>query len=171
MIYLLFIILVFIEFYQTKLINYSSSKEFQEILSQKTTKDISWFFNDFLNTAKKIDYTIKSVKPKGDSLKVTIKNKRNITAPVALYGVKNKQINFKKWFTNIDSTVTVTIPKGDFDKLALNYENLYPEQNTFDLLKCRADWQLTVPLCSQHAFPPSHHYNHSNYLYFRCTCF
>lgn len=134
------------EFYQKKQIKSTSSKEFQKILSNKTDKDISWFFNDFLKTSKKIDYTIKKVKKTEDSIKVTIKNKRNITAPVSLYGVKVKQIKFKKWITNIDSTKTITIPKGDFDKLSLNYENLYPEHNTLDNWKSLKSRIFNKPL-------------------------
>ena len=32
----------------------------------------------------------------------------------------------------IDSTKTVTIAKGNFDKVSLNYEHIYPEYNSLD---------------------------------------
>ena len=120
------------EFYKKEKNKLTSNKKFEEILTNTTSQDISWFFNDFLKTSKKIDYTISNVEKEKDSLKVTIKNNRNITTPVSLYGVKNKQIKFKKWVTGIDSSKTIKIFKGDFNKLALNYENLYPEHNTLD---------------------------------------
>jgi hypothetical protein len=134
------------EFYQNYNTKTISSVDFQKILSSKTNKEIDWFFNDFVKTNKKIDYTIDKVKVKGDSLEVTIRNKRNITAPVLLYGLKDKEIRYKKWFTDIEKSQTVTIPKEDFNKVSLNYENLYPELNTLDNWKSLENKIFNKPL-------------------------
>ena len=120
------------EFHQKNKFLIIKSSDFKDALAQNTTKDIQWFFNDFIKTNKKINYAIDAIKETKDSLKVTIKNKRNITAPIAFYGIKNNKIKYKKWFTNISDTLTTTVPKGKFDQLALNYENIYPEYNTLD---------------------------------------
>ncbi|MGJ8744714.1 aminopeptidase [Polaribacter sp.] len=120
------------EFYQNNQLKITSSKQFKELLAQNTTKNLDWFFNDFIKTNKKIDHKIEAIVPQKDSLQVTIKNKRNITTPVALYALKDNEIQLKKWITNVDSTKTVKIIKGNYDKLVLNYENLYPEYNTLD---------------------------------------
>ena len=122
----------FQEFYLKNKMRYTNSNEFGKIIAGKTQKDIQWFFGDYLKTDKKIDYTIKKAVSKNDSIYVTVKNKRNVTAPVALYGVKDKKVKFKKWLENIDSTETVVIPKGDFDRISLNFENSYPEFNSLD---------------------------------------
>ena len=120
------------EFYQKNQLKITTSEAFGTLLSKKTDKDLSWFFGDYINTNKKIDYIISSVKEETDSIQITIKNKRNITAPVALYGLKDKEVKFKKWITNIDSSKTVKVAKGNFNKFSLNYENLYPEYNTLN---------------------------------------
>lgn len=122
----------FQEFYRNNKLKFAKSNDFKKIVSSKTHKDISWFFGDYLKTNKKIDYTIKKAITKGDSVYVTIKNKRNITAPVALYGLQNKQVKFKKWLTNIDSIKTIAIPKNNFNRVSLNFENSYPELNSMD---------------------------------------
>lgn len=122
----------FKEFYRKNKLKITHSKSFAKILQKNTDKDLSWFFGDYLQTNKKIDYTIKNTTVKKDSIEVTIKNKRNFTAPVALYGVQNKKVVFKKWVTGIDSIRTFSIPKGNFDRLSLNYEKLYPEYNASD---------------------------------------
>jgi len=122
----------FQEFYLKNKLSFARSNEFGEIVSSKTDKDLKWFFGDYLQTDKKIDYTIKKAAIKGDSVYVTIKNKRNITAPVALYGIKNKKVMFKKWLTNIDSTEIIAVPKNGYDRLSLNFENSYPEFNSMD---------------------------------------
>jgi len=105
------------------------SSQFLDLIKSQSDKDLSWFENEYLNTNKKIDYTIKNITDKKDSLEITILNKRNFAAPIQLYGLKDKEIMLKKWIPKIDSTQTITIPKNGFDKLSLNYEALLPEYN------------------------------------------
>ena len=127
----------FKELYKNHALKITTSDAFKDILTQNTTKNLDWFFNDYIKTNKKIDYKIKKVKfiRKEDSLAVTIKNKRNITAPVSLYTVKDKQIKSKIWITGVDSVKTVKIKANGFDKLALNYEQIYPEYNSLNNFK------------------------------------
>lgn len=105
------------------------SNLFLDLIKSKTEKDISWFEKDYLTTNKKIDYTIKKIVKKNDSLEISILNKRNFTVPIQLYGIKNQEIKFKKWLPKIDSLAKITIPTNGFDKLSLNYEFLLPEYN------------------------------------------
>lgn len=134
------------EFYNNNRLQLTHSNQFANIIKSKTDKKLNWFFGDYVQTNKKIDYTIKKVTIQKDSVKVTIKNKRDMTAPVALYGVQDKKIVFKKWIPNIDSTQTVTIPKGNFDRISLNYENLYPEYNTLNNWKSLKKRLFNKPL-------------------------
>ena len=127
------------EFTSQNIFKTNSTHTFQEILVSNTDKDLCWFFGDYINSKKKIDYTLKKIKSDKDSIYVTIKNKRNITAPVALYGIKDKKIKWKQWIPAIDSTKTVAITKGDYDKVSLNYEYLYPEFNL------RNNWKNVEP--------------------------
>jgi len=120
------------QFYEKSLFNTTSSLLFKNIITQKTNKDLKWFFGDYIQSKKKIDYTIKKVKQTHDSIQVTIRNRRNFTAPIALYGVNKKEIIFRKWLPHIDSIATINIAKGNFDRLSLNYEYLYPELNLRD---------------------------------------
>ncbi len=109
--------------------NKVKSKSFIDYIKSITNKDISWFENEYLETTKKVDYTIQKITKNNDSLDVTILNKRNFTTPIQLYGIKDKEIKFTKWLTGIDSISKITIPKDGFDKLSLNYESLLPEFN------------------------------------------
>jgi hypothetical protein len=134
------------EFYQTNQTKIVNSTDFKNLLESKTTKELSWFFGDFIKTNKKIDYTIDELVEKEDSLQVTIRNKRNITTPVLLYGLNDRKIIYKKWFTGITDTTTVSIPKQGVNKVTLNYENLYPELNTLDNWKRLQDKIFNKPL-------------------------
>jgi hypothetical protein len=107
----------------------TTSNTFLEGLKKKTTKDIYWFESDYLTTNKKVDYTIKEITEVGDSLDVLIKNKRNFTVPVQLYGIKDQEVKYQSWVTGIDSLGVVRIPKDGFDQLSLNYQAMLPEYN------------------------------------------
>ena len=120
------------EFYQNNQLKIISSAKFKQLLSSKTTKNLDWFFDEFLKTTKKIDHTIEEIKKEKDSISVTVKNKRNTTSPFAIYALKDKDVKFQKWVSDIDSSKTIKFKRGDYDTFVLNYENLYPELNTLD---------------------------------------
>lgn len=136
------------EYYSKKQLKLSSSKFFAKTLQKNTSKNLNWFFNDYINTNKKIDYKIDKIKYSSnkDSLEVTIKNKRSFSAPIALYGIEKKKIKYKKWINGIDSTKTIKIKNGDFKKLALNYENIYPEYNSLDNFRNKNNSLINKPL-------------------------
>lgn len=153
-----------------------NTKDFQEIITKNSPKNIDWFFKDFMQTNKKIDYTIDDVTLNNDSLEVGIRNKRNITTPVILYGLKDKEIVFKEWFTEIDSTKTVKIPSKNINKVVLNYEDFYPELNTLDNwekvnrtflnkpLKFNPFKDINDPYYNQLFYEPNFNYNFYNGL-------
>ncbi len=120
------------EFYQKNNSKLTSSDEFQKIISSKTSKNLDWFFGDFIKTSKKIDHTIDAIKIEKDSINVIVKNKRNITTPAAVYAIKNNKIIKRKWISNLSYIKNVKFVKDDYDSFVLNYENLYPEYNTLN---------------------------------------
>lgn len=117
------------EFYEKNKSKLTHSNDFNRLIEAKSDKDLSWFFTDYLKTTKKIDYTIKSIEKTEDSVRVEITNNSNFTAPVTLYGVDKKDIVSKFWISGIDSARIISVPKKGIDRLSLNYEYLYPEQN------------------------------------------
>ena len=121
------------EYYENNLLKLSYSNDFEKLILKDTKKDLSWFFGDYIQSKKKMDFTLKKLKKDEDSIQVTIKNKRNITAPVALYGIdEHDKIRLKKWITGIDSTATIKIARDSIKRISLNYEFHYPELNLRD---------------------------------------
>ncbi|WP_417886611.1 metalloprotease [Zunongwangia sp.] len=117
------------EFYQQHQLEVVKAEVFGDLLQENAKKDISWFFEDYLNTNKKIDFKISKIKKSRDSLKVTIQNKKDATVPIPVYGLKNDSIIYKSWVTSISDKKTITIPRNNADKIALNYEQIVPEFN------------------------------------------
>ncbi|GAA4809043.1 metalloprotease [Litoribaculum gwangyangense] len=110
----------------------TSTKHFESFIKSKTSKNIDWFFEDFISTRKKIDFKIKRVSKTEDSVTVIIKNKRDNNMPTSLYSLNNDSIVSKIWIENIDKTKTITIPRNNANKLVLNYNSVIPEINSRD---------------------------------------
>ncbi len=104
-------------------------EDFQKTLESNTDLPIDWFFSDYVGKRTTIDFKIKKVKEVGDSLEVSILNKRDNTMPVSLYGLKKDSILFKTWVNPIDSIATIRVPKAGVRKLALNYQGEIAEFN------------------------------------------
>ncbi len=134
------------KFYSNHLLQKTNTTAFKKELLKNTNKNLDWFFETYLKTKKNIDYTIKKVQKTKDSIYVKIKNKTKFDAPIALYGIADKKIIFKKWIENIDTTKTIAIPKLDYNRLSLNYNYLTPEFNQKDNWKNLKPSLLNRPL-------------------------
>ncbi|MUU77542.1 gluzincin family metallopeptidase [Winogradskyella endarachnes] len=122
----------FLKSYQLKSVTID---DFKNYIKSKTNKNIDWFFTDFINSRKKIDFKITEVESLQDSLKITIKNKRNNTMPISLFKLQNDSVIGKLWVENIQGKKTVTIEKDSTEKFVLDYDNVIPEYNQRDNYK------------------------------------
>ncbi|WP_298420705.1 metalloprotease [uncultured Kordia sp.] len=120
------------EFYTKNRLKKATRADFQNLLESKAPKDINWYFDNYVDSRKRIDYKIKSVEKVDDSLQVTIKNKYDGNFPISLFGIKNDTVVSKHWVTDIGEKKTVTIPREGVDRLVLNYDKIIPEFNQRD---------------------------------------
>ncbi len=127
------------EYYHDHNTKLSHTRDFENLVKNKTDKDLNWFFDDYVNTTKKIDYTIKKTEIKGDSVEVVLKNRTGYSAPLTIYGIDKKEVKFKKWLEGIPDQDTITLSRQGIDRLSLNYEFLYPENNL------RNNWKKLNP--------------------------
>ena len=119
-------------YYKHYSLNSAKVIDFESILKRSTDIDIDWFFNDYLSTARKIDFKIKRIEKLDDSLRVTIKNKEGTNVPISLFGLKKDSVVSKYWFSNISTENTFTIARGQEDRMVLNYDQKIPEFNQRD---------------------------------------
>jgi hypothetical protein len=113
----------------------TSSSDFEKLIKSKTSKNVNWFFTDYVDSRKKIDFKIKKVKKLDDSIQFTVVNKRDNSMPISLFTLSNDSIISKTWIENIGREKRITIPRDSTDKLALNYDNTIPEFNLRDNYK------------------------------------
>lgn len=110
----------------------TTAKDFRKSLEGRADKDIDWFFDQYVATDDKIDFKIKRLRKTEDSISLVIKNKRGTNVPISLFGLENDSVVSKYWFTDIDSTRRVSIPRNGEDRLVLNYDQKIPEFNQRD---------------------------------------
>ncbi len=119
----------FYKFYQ---LNRVKVIDFESILKRSADKDIDWFFTNYVETDRKIDFKINKVVKTDDSLRITLKNKKGTVVPISLFGLNKDTVVSKYWFSNIKKEKTFTIPRKNEERLVLNYDQKIPEFNQRD---------------------------------------
>lgn len=127
-------------FYALNTQSQTSRTDFEQMLTSRTDKDISWFFDTVVDTRELIDYKFGKVTAKNDSLQVKIKNRTGTAVPISLYALKDDKIIFKKWLENVAVDTTLTIASDKADRLALNYNNEVTEFNLRNNWKNLDNW-------------------------------
>ena len=120
------------EFYETYKLKQVKPQDFRNILESHADKDISWFFDSYVSSNRRIDFKIKKVVKEEDSLRVTLKNKTGTNVPISLFGIDKDTVVSKYWFRNIRGEKTVSIPRKGEERLVLNYDQKIPEFNQRD---------------------------------------
>src|SRR5690606_21875782 len=117
-------------FYNTYKLKPVSTDDFINILNENASKNIDWFFDEYLVSRKKIDYKLKNLKKSKDSLWVTVKNISGSKAPITLFGVaKNDSIVSKQWLSDIQDESVIGLERDGIRRLVLNYDKVIPEFN------------------------------------------
>jgi len=117
------------EFYLNNKTKTIIPESFITLIQSKTSKDISWFINDYINTNEKIDYTIKDIKEDNNQLVVLLKNKELSTTPISIYQIKDNKIINKQYLEGFKGEKTIRIENNKPDRVILNYEGIIPEYN------------------------------------------
>ncbi|WP_245871814.1 gluzincin family metallopeptidase [Sediminicola luteus] len=106
------------------------TQAFEDNLQAFAEQDISWYFEEYVEKSNLIDFKIREIEVKGDSMEVTLKNKTGVNLPVSVFGVRNDTIISKFWYDpNPDKFNSKSFPYQGEDKLILNYDNKLPEFN------------------------------------------
>lgn len=98
---------------------------------KESGKDLGWFFDEFFNTRKTIDYAFGGVNIEGNTAKITVSNRGDIASPIAISVVKDSTIS-THWFDGFEGKKTLEVPAvegatyaidNDGDMLEINRRN------------------------------------------------
>jgi hypothetical protein len=134
------------QFYQQNKERQTNRSDFENILKSKASKNIDWFFNYIVDSREIIDYKFGDVSKTKDSITFSVKNKGVPLVPMPVFGIKNKQVIFKKWLETNEIDTVLTFERKSIDKLVLNYKNEVPEFNLRNNWKSLKSFSLNRPL-------------------------
>jgi hypothetical protein len=117
------------EFYKLNTEGQTNRADFENILKTNASKNIDWFFEYIIDSRKPIDYKFGDFSRTKDSVTFSLKNKGVPLVPMPVFGIKDKQIVFKRWFETNEIDSVFTFERKSIDKLVINYDNEVPEYN------------------------------------------
>lgn len=106
---------------------------------KESGKDLGWFFDEFFNTRKSIDYAFGGVEVDGNTAKVTVSNRGDISSPVAISVVKKDSTISTHWFDGFEGKTTLEVPAvegatymidNDGNMLEINRRNNFQKRST-----------------------------------------
>lgn len=110
--------------------------DIKKVYEDVSGKDLDWFFDEIIETTKKVDYKICSVKKSqcansftGDCWEVAVKNKGEIASPFSLTTLKDGRPVTTTWFDGIKESGKVNVFAMDFDEVKLDYDKKMPDLN------------------------------------------
>lgn len=107
-------------------------KQFEQFLNQHSSKNVDWFFNEYIDRKDKINFKLVKTRENEDSLQLHIKNKTAFSGPFQVVAYENNKVISTKWYQSSQRNFVVNFPKGNYDKLVLNPGYLFPEYNDRD---------------------------------------
>lgn len=101
--------------------------DFRNYLIENSKRDLSWFFDDYVDKKDRVNFKLLSSKSEDEGLRVKIKNSTGFKGPFQLSGIKDGQVTETQWYQDSDKKFEVIFPDGDYDQLELNRDFLFPE--------------------------------------------
>lgn len=112
-------------------------EDIRAVFETESGKNLSWFFNDLIETDKQIDYKLaavpkindpNNVMPQGEIV-VMVKNVGEVNSPVCLNGIKDGKVVKTVWYNGFSGSVGLMFPAGDYDAIMIDQPEIIPEVN------------------------------------------
>lgn len=117
-------------YYQQWKFKHPQPSDLRQTLEQETGKNLSWLFEDLIQTTRHIDYKIASVKPTlktGSAIK--LKNKGQVNGPIEVNIYGEKGLLETRWAEPGATELYVKTPYADIKKVEIDRNNDIPELN------------------------------------------
>lgn len=121
------------DYYEKWKFKHPQPADMKAVFESKTGKDLTWFFDDIINTTNQLDFKIKSVRKDkvSGSYTVSVANVGDVRAPVKVFAYKNEVKVDSVW---LETNENFSIDKGVFkaqeiDKVVIDGDKNMPETN------------------------------------------
>jgi hypothetical protein len=110
-------------YYLTWRYKHPQPEDLKAIFESGTDKDLSWFFDDFLGTTKRLDYKI----IRYSDQKLLIKNKGELVAPLIISGMTGDSVCSENWEEGFAGKKWVNAPKNNYSELKIDPQHKMTE--------------------------------------------
>lgn len=93
------------------------------IFESHTNKNLSWLFDDFIGTTKRLDYKAVGIENKG----LLVKNSGELVSPLVIAGINGDSIIFEKWIDGFEGQKWIELPEGNYSEIKIDPNHVTPE--------------------------------------------
>ncbi len=111
------------DYYHTWKNKHPGPDDLSALFESHSDKDLSWFFDDFLGTTKRLDYKIVRL----ENQKLLIKNKGELNAPLLIAGITGDSICSEKWEDGFEGKKWINAPPGYFSEIRIDPDHKMTE--------------------------------------------
>jgi len=97
--------------------------DIRKLFESQTKKDLSWFFDDFIGTTKRLDYKVVRI----ENQKLLVKNNGELVAPLIIAGMNGDSICFEKWIDGFNGQKWIELPEGNYSEIKIDPTHEMPE--------------------------------------------
>lgn len=90
--------------------------DLREVFEKNTTKNLNWFFDDFIGTTKRLDYKLLRLKDN----QLLIKNKGMLESPLHLAGMIGDSMIYEKWVDGFSGKRLISLPDSTITEVILD---------------------------------------------------
>src|SRR5690606_11762497 len=94
------------DFYRQWRFRHPGADDLRAAFERQSSKDVSWFFDDFISTTKRLDYHIVKI----DHQQLLVKNRGEMVSPLMIAGVAGDSLYFEKWIDGFSGEKWIEIP-------------------------------------------------------------
>ncbi|MEZ4933530.1 MAG: M1 family metallopeptidase [Saprospiraceae bacterium] len=116
-------------YYNTWKFKHPYPEDFRKLFEKESGKNLDWFFDGYIFSNKKLDYSINSIGTSVYGYTVSLKNRGEIAAPFPISGIKNGEVVETVWYEGFSNITEIDFPKGDYDQLIIDAENITLDVN------------------------------------------
>jgi hypothetical protein len=111
------------DYYRTWKFKHPQPDDLQRIFETQTGKDLSWFFNDFIGTTKRLDYKVVRL----EEQQLLVKNCGELNSPLVISGMIGDSVCFEKWVDGFEGQKWIELPLGDYSEIKIDPRHVMPE--------------------------------------------
>ena len=111
------------DYYRQWMFKHPQPEDLRQIFESTTSKDLSWFFSDFIGTTQRMDYEV----VRYENHKLLVRNKGELVSPLVISGMIGDSICFEKWIKGFHGQKEIDIPDGNYSELKIDPRRVTPE--------------------------------------------